>query len=421
MNSAGGCFQMKNCYKILFLLVLTIFIFSESLYADLIVMNNGDKLFGKIQNQNFALYSPYGQIVIRYDFLKTISFDENKPAHVSFQSINNDIFSGIVLVDTFQILLDNGRQKTISRNNIRRMRIDTRGPSYKITTVIFTMGNNDKFSGHLLTKEIKIKSGYIVRLLQSENITRIVPATNGPGTANVLMDNGDILSGELMLERFQVAPDVIGQLTISKSKVSAIQFNAHKMVLNEYSKLALSDMDGDGDGVSDDLDQCLNSPWGYEVDQNGCSTDPNLAKSSNPFDQDNDGVINDMDQCPDTPQGIIVDSRGCSAIKPVLFEFDAYNLQRKFFSSLDLVVSILNKNPSTKIQIQGHTDNIGSTEYNMDLSEKRAQVVKKYLIDKGIDAARISTMGFGYTQNRASNNSPSGRAQNRRAEIVLVE
>jgi outer membrane protein OmpA-like peptidoglycan-associated protein len=353
--------------------------------------------------------------------LKTISFDENKPAHVSFQSINNDIFSGIVLVDTFQILLDNGRQKTISRNNIRRMRIDTRGPSYKITTVIFTMGNNDKFSGHLLTKEIKIKSGYMVRLLQSENITRIVLATNGPGTANVLMDNGDILSGELMLERFQVAPDVIGQLTISKSKVSAIQFNAHKMVLNEYSKLALSDMDGDGDGVSDDLDQCLNSPWGYEVDQNGCSTDPNLAKSSNPFDQDNDGVINDMDQCPDTPQGIIVDSRGCSAIKPVLFEFDAYNLQRKFFSSLDLVVTMLNKNPSMKIQIQGHTDNIGSTEYNMDLSEKRAQVVKRYLIDKGIDAARISTMGFGYTQNRVSNNSPSGRAQNRRAEIVLVE
>ena len=412
---------MKNCYKILFLLVLTIFTFSESLYADLIVMNNGDKLFGKIQNQNFALYSPYGQIVIRYDFLKTISFDENKPAQASFQSINNDIFNGIVLVDTFQILLDNGQQKTISRNNIRRMRIDTRGPSYKITTVIFTMGNNDKFSGHLLTKEIKIKSGYMVRLLQSENITRIVLATNGPGTANVLMDNGDIFSGELMLEQFQVAPDVISQLTISKSKVNAIQFNAHKMVLNEYSKLSLSEMDGDGDGVTDDLDQCLNSPWGYEVDQNGCSTDPNLAKSGNPFDQDNDGVINDMDQCPDTPQGIIVDSRGCSVIKPVLFEFDAYNLKRKFFSSLDLVVTMLNKNPSMKIQIQGHTDNIGSTEYNMDLSEKRARVVKRYLIDKGIDAARISTMGFGYTQNRASNNTAPGRAQNRRAEIVLME
>jgi outer membrane protein OmpA-like peptidoglycan-associated protein len=421
MNSAGGCFQMKNAYKILFFLLLAIFIFSESLYADLIVMNNGDKLFGKIQNQNFALYSPYGQIVIRYDFLKTISFDENKPAHVSFQSINNDIFSGIVLVDTFQILLDNGRQKTIGRNNIRRMRIDTRGPSYKITTVIFTMANNDKYSGHLLTKEIKIKSGYMERLLQSETITRIDLATNGPGTANVLMDNGDIISGELMLEQFQVAPDVIGQLTIGKSKVSAIQFNAHKMVLNEYSKLSLSDMDGDGDDISDNLDQCLNSPWGYEVDQNGCSKDPNLAKIGNPFDQDNDGIINDMDQCPDTPQGVIVDSRGCSAIKPVLFEFDTYNLQRKFYSNLDLAVTMLNKNPSMKIQIQGHTDNIGSPEYNKELSEKRARVVKRYLIDKGIDAARISTVGYGYTQNRASNNTASGRAQNRRAEIVLVE
>ena len=393
---------MKNCYKIPFLLLLTFFIFSESLYADLIVTNSGDKLFGKIQNQNFALSSPYGQIVIRYDFLKTISFDEHKPAHASLQSINNDIFSGTILVDAFQILLDNGRKKSISRNNIRHLRIDTRGPSYKITTIIFTMGNSDKFSGHLLTKDIKIKSGYMVRLLQSETITRIELATNGPGTATVRMDNGDIISGELMLEQFLVAPDVIGQLTIGKSKLSAIQFNAHKMVLNEYAKLSLSDMDGDGDGVSDDKDQCLNSPWGYEVDQNGCSKDPNLAKKGNPFDQDNDGIINDMDQCPDTPQGIIVDSRGCSAIKPVLFEFDAYNLQRKFFSNLDLVVSMLNKNPLMKIQIQGHTDNIGSPEYNMDLSEKRARVVKRYLIDKGIDAARISTIGYGYTQNRAS-------------------
>jgi len=412
---------MKNYYKIPFLLILTFFIFSESLYADLIVMNNGDMLFGKIQNQNFALNSPYGQIVIRYDFLKTISFDKSKPAYASFQSINNDIFSGTVLIDTFQILLDNGQQKSISRNNIQRMRIDRRGPSYKITTTIFTMGNNDKFSGHLLTKDIKIKSGYMVRLLQSEMITRIELAFDGPGTANVLMNNGDIISGELMLEQFQVASDVIGQLTISKSKLSAIQFNAHKMVLNEYSKLSLSDMDGDGDGISDDLDQCLNSPWGHEVDQKGCSKDPNLAKRGETFDRDSDGIIDDMDRCPDTPEGAIVDSRGCSAIGPVLFEFGTYNLQSKFFSNLDLVVSMLNKNSPMKIQIQGHTDNIGSLEYNMVLSEKRARVVKRYLIDKGIDAARISTIGYGFTKNIAPNKTASGRAQNRRAEIVLVE
>jgi outer membrane protein OmpA-like peptidoglycan-associated protein len=403
--------------------MLAFFIFLEPLYADLVVMNDGDRYFGKIQNQNFALYSPYGQIVIKYDFLKTVSFDENKPTHASFQSINNDIFSGIVLVDAFQIILENGQQKTISRKQIRRVRIDTRGPSYKITTIVFTMGNNDRFSGHLLTKSIKVKSGQMgrLRLLQSENITRIDLAANGPGTTNVLMDNGDIISGELELEQFQVAPDAIGQLTISKSKLSSIQFNAHKMVLNEYSKLSLSDMDSDGDGVSDDLDQCLNSPWGHEVDQNGCSKDLNQAKKGNPFDQDNDGIIDNMDQCPDTPQGNIADSRGCSAIRPVLFEFGTYNLQRKFFSNLDSVVSMLNKKPLMRIQIQGHTDNIGSHEYNMDLSQKRAQVVKRYLINKGIDAARISTMGFGYTQNRASNNSPSGRAQNRRAEVVLVE
>lgn len=405
---------MKNCCKILFLLLVAFFLLSESLYADLIVMNNGDMLFGKIQNQNFALSSRYGQIVIRRDFLKTIFFDERKPAHASLESINNDIFSGIILVDAFQILLDNGQQKSISRNDIRYLRIDTHGPSYKITTVIFTMENNDKFSGHLLTKDMKIKSGYKVRLLHSEMITRIELPVDKPGTANVLMDNGDIISGELMVEQFQVAPDAIGQLTISKSNLSAIQFNAHKLVLNEYSKLSLSDMDSDGDGISDDLDQCLNSPWGSEVDQKGCSKNQNPAKAGKPFDQD-------KDQYSDTSKSIIVDSRDFSEIKPVLFEFGTYNLKRKFFSNLDLVVSMLNKNPPMKIQIQGHTDNIGSLEYNMVLSNKRARVVKRYLTDNGIDAARISTIGYGFTQSRASNGTPSGRAQNRRAEIVLVE
>ncbi len=113
--------------------------------------------------------------------------------------------------------------------------------------------------------------------------------------------------------------------------------------------------------------------------------------------------------------------KNCFKILFFLLEFDRYNLQSKYYSNLDLVVTMLNKNPSLKIQIQGHTDNIGSLEYNLELSEKRAQVVRRYIIDKGIGAERISIIAYGYTQNVASNHTFSGRAQNRRAEIVLVE
>ena len=73
------------------------------------------------------------------------------------------------------------------------------------------------------------------------------------------------------------------------------------------------------------------------------------------------------------------------------------------------------------IQIQGHTDNIGTPEYNMSLSEKRAREVKRYIINKNIDESRITTIGYGATKNKTTNDTPDGRAQNRRVEIVVLQ
>jgi OOP family OmpA-OmpF porin len=75
-------------------------------------------------------------------------------------------------------------------------------------------------------------------------------------------------------------------------------------------------------------------------------------------------------------------------------------------------------NPGLKVSVEGHTDSVGSDAYNERLSERRAHAVKDYLVHQGIDASRISTVGYGEAKPVASNKTESGRAQNRRAEII---
>jgi outer membrane protein OmpA-like peptidoglycan-associated protein len=238
----------------------------------------------------------------------------------------------------------------------------------------------------VVAEDFKVKAGYMVRLIQRGTINRIEMPSSGQTSVKILLNNGDLISGKLLAEHFEVVADAIGPLTIGKSAIRSIQFNASKMVLSQFS-----------------------------------FTGANLAKGSKSLDQDNDGGLDDMDQSPDAHQGIIVDTRGYSTIKAVFFDFDKYDLHHEFYVDLDNVVSMLIKDPAKKIQIQGHTDNIGTPEYNKNLSEKRARQVKGYLVSKGIDNIRISTIGYGYSKNAASNNTISGRAQNRRAEIILVE
>jgi outer membrane protein OmpA-like peptidoglycan-associated protein len=368
---------MRRNILVIVCAVLMVLFFAAPAPADLIVMKNGDKLFGKIQNRQFALNSPYGQIVCSYDFLKMISFDERKPAYGLLKTINNDRFSGSILADEFEIILEDGEHRSISKQHIRKLRVETWGPSYKITTAIISMRNGDKFSGSVITEDFKVKAGYMVKLIQPDTINQIEMPSSGQGSVKIVLNDGDLISGKLLVEYFEVDADAIGPLTIGIEAISSIQFNAGKMVLGQFS-----------------------------------ATGANLAKGSK---------SPDTDQSPDAHQDAMVDTRGYSKIKTVFFDFDRYDLHHEFFTDLDNVVSILIKDPAMKIQIQGHTDNIGTPEYNMNLSEKRAREVKGYLVSKGIETVRISTIGYGYTKNATANNTISGRAQNRRAEIVLLE
>ena len=89
------------------------------------------------------------------------------------------------------------------------------------------------------------------------------------------------------------------------------------------------------------------------------------------------------------------------------------------FPDLDNIVKIMKQYPNTKFNIHGHTDNTGDDAMNLDLSKRRAASVKKYFMDKGIAADRLFPEGFGETRPIATNDTPEGRAENRRVEIKM--
>jgi outer membrane protein OmpA-like peptidoglycan-associated protein/tetratricopeptide (TPR) repeat protein len=107
-------------------------------------------------------------------------------------------------------------------------------------------------------------------------------------------------------------------------------------------------------------------------------------------------------------------------LKNIFFETNKYDLRPESGTELDEIVQLMKDNPTVKIQINGHTDNSGKTADNMRLSEDRAKAVTTYLIAKGINPARLSSKGWGDTQPIADNNTPEGRARNRRTELKVI-
>ncbi|ANF58015.1 OmpA family protein [Halotalea alkalilenta] len=172
-------------------------------------------------------------------------------------------------------------------------------------------------------------------------------------------------------------------------------------------------LDTDGDGVPDYMDECPGTPAGVEVDARGC-----------PLDSDGDGVPDYMDQCPDTPAGVEVNALGCPAnlvLRDIHFAFDSYELTDDSKQTLNVVAERLSANPNVSVRVEGHTDSVGTAAYNQRLSKQRADSVAEYLSTQGVDSARLTTEGFGFTRPVASNDTAEGRAQNRRVEIAPIE
>jgi OOP family OmpA-OmpF porin len=141
-----------------------------------------------------------------------------------------------------------------------------------------------------------------------------------------------------------------------------------------------------------------------------------------PRDSDGDGVTDDKDQCPTTPPGELVDEKGCT-LKLTLyinFDHDKYEIKPEFKPQLDKAAAYIKRYSNVPyILLAGHTDRDGTVEYNQQLSERRANAVRDYLINNyGIKGERLFAKGFGKLQPIADNSTKEGRYQNRRVEVI---
>jgi len=103
-----------------------------------------------------------------------------------------------------------------------------------------------------------------------------------------------------------------------------------------------------------------------------------------------------------------------------MFDVDSAEVKPGFQSEIERVAAVLNRYPETNIRIEGHTDSTGTEEYNQKLSERRAESVKNELLAQNVLAGRLQTVGYGETRPIATNETPGGRQQNRRVQIVII-
>ena len=171
-------------------------------------------------------------------------------------------------------------------------------------------------------------------------------------------------------------------------------------------------LDSDGDGISDAMDSCPNTPSAASVDRQGC-----------PLDSDKDGVANYMDRCPGTPKGATVDPQGCAekiVVQNLNFPSNSSALTPASRATLDEVANSIMANPAVKrVSVSGYTDDRGAADYNKQLSERRAKSVADYLVSRGLNADMVSSTGMGEANPVASNDTAEGRRANRRVEIDL--
>ena len=193
--------------------------------------------------------------------------------------------------------------------------------------------------------------------------------------------------------------------------------------------------DADGDGIPDFMDKCPDTPKGVATGPDGC-----------PLDSDGDGIPDYLDECPKSPPGAkvlpngcaltgdcrtprpgeAVDANGCALdknfiLRGVKFEFDSDRLTEPAKLILNEVAETLAAYPDVNVDLEGHTDSVGTDAYNLGLSERRANAVKTYLAGRGIAGKRMNPVGYGESRPIADNNTEEGREENRRVELKVIE
>jgi OOP family OmpA-OmpF porin len=143
-------------------------------------------------------------------------------------------------------------------------------------------------------------------------------------------------------------------------------------------------------------------------------------------DADSDGPSESMDFCPGSPPGSRVDAFGCTdmetiVLRGVSFQADSARLTDESRPVLDNVAAILVAHPEIHVEVAGHTANDGDAEHNVDLSARRAIVIMKYLADAGVSPDNLIARGYGAERPIAPDDTPEGKAANRRIELSPLD
>lgn len=142
------------------------------------------------------------------------------------------------------------------------------------------------------------------------------------------------------------------------------------------------------------------------------------------LDQDGDSIADVQDECVNTAIGSIVDETGCALfsgpIQGLVFQAGDHRLDGNSRTILDSLIAELARHPTVSISLDGHTDNRGSAEANLQLSKKRVMSVVRYLVSNGVEGRRLKPYGYGESAPIVSNATPEGRARNRRIEVDIV-
>ncbi len=184
-----------------------------------------------------------------------------------------------------------------------------------------------------------------------------------------------------------------------------------------------SDDSQERNAVNFELRKAFGKPAPEPVAEAEPTPAPAPEKTCADLDDDGDAINNCDDKCPDSTAGQAVGPDGCPVpltidLKGVNFDFDKATLRPDAVAILDEAVAILTKYPELKVAVAGHTDSVGSEQYNQGLSERRARTVFDYLTGHGIDAGRlIGPQGFGESKPIDTNDTKEGRANNRRTEL----
>mgnify|MGYP000138230854 FL=1 len=202
--------------------------------------------------------------------------------------------------------------------------------------------------------------------------------------------------------------------------------------------------DNDGDGVPDKKDMCPMVPGPVEADgcpdrdmdglvdsEDQCPDQPGTLQHGGCPDTDGDGFADPIDRCVNEPGGegskdgcpvVVVTKEAVVIIDKVQFATNKAVILPESFGLLNNVATVLNANPEIRlVEVQGHTDDVGQDAYNMKLSQRRAEAVRKYLIEKGVAADRLVAKGFGESKPLVSGRDEDSRARNRRVEFKILE